>query len=335
MSLKNLRRKIVQISDSFSCQNVRGLEWEGNSCYMDSILFALFSTPNDFLERHTIRQRYLKIFENICGDDSEMFFHDLQRQLMLTIQDLRASLKTKNVCRSFRMFFKNNKECSIVKRYPAFYETGQQEALEFLQFLLANFGLNGERNIGAELIVTKRFGVFTRSRANIIWKEWFTNRDPLFSLIYTVPHDRFKTHRSLSSYLTYQTDSYDLVGAKYKGCLVNCSEEKVSLTRFSDMLILWVQRENPITTVVHHDKIRIPQTLTDSVQKTLHLDAVVLHLGTKTSSGHYVCYKRCQDEWIFFDDLRKKLESFSSWSKAVKSDPRILTHGVIFFYSVK
>lgn len=31
---------------SFTCDKLRVLTWENNSCYMDSVLFALFATPN-------------------------------------------------------------------------------------------------------------------------------------------------------------------------------------------------------------------------------------------------------------------------------------------------
>ena len=52
------------------CDKLRVLTWENNSCYMDSVLFALFSTPNAFLEKMTVQQRFTRAMEGLCGDQS-------------------------------------------------------------------------------------------------------------------------------------------------------------------------------------------------------------------------------------------------------------------------
>ena len=324
---------------AFDCDSVRGLRWEANSCYMDVVFFSLFATPLPFVERR-------KVASNLCGDDhdSKAFSRDFKEEITTIINTIRTSLETKKMCRTFRAFLRKHRGCRLVRSYPDFAGPQQKEALEFLQFLLSALGMNGHKKLGAEVVVEKRFGVFAKSRQNVAWKDWFHITDKRASVIYRVPYQEFKTHRRISSYLRYRQDDFSLpADARYKGCVVNCTEEVVSLDRFADLLVVSVERYDPVQSAlvgqeaveVCHDSIQISPTLTDSTGKTLHLDAVIVHLGDTISAGHYVSFKRCGTRWFFFDDLQGTLVTYNSWAEALRggqADPR--THGVLYFYTL-
>jgi uncharacterized UBP type Zn finger protein len=304
---------------------------------MDVVFFSLFATPHRFVEKQ-------RGSSDICGHghDSKAFSADFKKELTTMISTIRTSRETKKMCRSFRAFLRKHRGCRLVRSYPDFAGSQQREALEFLQFILSALGMNGQKKLGAEAVVEKRFGVFAKSRQNVAWKDWFKVTDKKASVIYRVPYQEFKKHRRLSSYLRYRQDDFN-IDAKYKGCTVNCTEEIISLDRFADLLVVSVERYDPVQSAlvgqqsveVCHDSVQIPLTLTDSTGKTLQLDAVILHLGDTISSGHYVSFKRCDTRWFFFDDLEDEIIAYDSWAEALRcphADPR--THGVLYFYTL-
>jgi uncharacterized UBP type Zn finger protein len=334
MSLSSLKKEITEADKSFTCEKLRVLQWEANSCYMDSVFFALFATPNPFLEKITIYQRYTKTMDGLCGDQSKEVFDEFKKELMVIIRDMRASMQSKKVCRTFRAFLRKHEECSLWEISPTFSDSRQHEAFEFLQFLLSVFGI-GRRSVGAQVAYRKRYGVSTSPRKTE-WKEWFGREDKKYSLVHRVPYDEFKTHRNLSSYLNYRVKDFSLniKQTSWNGEPVNSSEEHVILQKFADCLILSLERENPQTGVVDHEAVQVPQKLTDCDGKSVFLDAVILHLGKSVKSGHYVCFKRCGKEWVLMDDTQKSLVVYKTWSEALQSKlGNIRTHGVLYFYS--
>lgn len=331
----SLKKELSLADKSFTCDKLRVLTWENNSCYMDSILFALFATPDPFLEKITIYQRYSKRMDGLCGEDSQAVFDEFKKELMVMVRDMRASLQSKKICRTFRQLLEKHAECSLVEISPTFSDANQHEAFEFLQFLLSVFGV-GRRNVGARVMYRKRYGV-TVGKQRTAWKNWFGREDRLYSLVHRVPYDEFKAHRSLGSYLKYTVRDFslNLDQTKWNGEPVNSSEETIILQKFADSLILSVEREKRSTGVVDHEAVMIPPKLTDCDGKVVYLDAVIVHLGKSVNGGHYVCFKKCGKEWVFMDDRRASLVVYKTWSDVLQSPlANVRTHGVLYFYRV-
>jgi len=335
MSLSKLKKEISSADQSFSCDKLRVLAWEGNSCYMDSILFALFATPNPSLEKITLFQRYLQSMDGLCGDRSKEVYDAFKKELMEIVLSMRSSMRSLKACRGVRRFLRKYSTCSLMEISPNFSNSGQHEAFEFLQFILSVFGI-GRRQVGAKIVYRKRYGVVLPARKTV-WKEWFSREDKLYSLVHRVPYSEFKAHRNLGSYLHYRIKDYSLNMQQtfWQGEAVNSFEEQVIVQKFANVLILSLEREDPSTGIVNHEGVQIPLTLTDCEGKTVHLDAIVVHLGTTDKNGHYVCFKKCDKQWILMDDLQSSLQVYGSWSDAQKSPlANVRTHGVLYFYKV-
>lgn len=316
------------------CDKLRVLTWENNSCYMDSVLFALFSTPNAFLEKMTVQQRFTRAMEGLCGDQSQETYTAFKALLRDMIHNLRESQESKKVCRSFRRFLQTHSTCHVVDLSPPFAGAQQQEAFEFLQFIFSMFAL-GRRKVGALVVYRKRYGL--KAGKVVDWKPWFSREDNMYSLVHRVPYDEFKSHRNLASYLRYTVRDCSLnpQDTQWQGEPVNCFEEHIILQKFADMLILSIERENPATGTVDHEAVQIPSKLTDCTGKSLGLDAVIVHTGKSVSAGHYVCVKKCEDQWFLMDDLRKKLVVYHTWKEVLESKlVRVRTHGVLYFYTI-
>jgi len=327
-NLASLRKKLKK-SSPLLCDDLVGFSNQNNSCYLDSVLFCLFSDPHPLIQQ----QLLLSPQRNKTIQDFQKMF----LQITLSFRQ-QHSFQT---CQSFRSLLRVHKNDPLIKNWSDFHSDDQHEALEFLQFLFSLFGLNGEKKNGTIMQKKMRFGVFTppaKSPQHIQWFPFFTRTDNKSSLIYVIPYLQFKKpHRKLEQMMVMQEESFDLTQASYKKCFVNASEEIQRLTHFTDFLVVAVQREDPRTMQVKHYKVEIPESLTDSTGKILYIDAVILHVGESVDSGHYVCFKRCQDVWFYYNDFSRTVEEISSWEKVKKfkayQSSKVATHGVLFFYN--
>jgi hypothetical protein len=315
-----------------TCVDLKGFPNIGNSCYLDSILFALFATPNAFIDRHILKAR--KLYGS-CNDSVQEKTVKAELQFILqSIANHFRNEKDKSVltsCQTLKTFIRKYRQaCPFISTYPNFSNSNQQEALEFLQFILSAFGLNGNRDVGNHLKYKKRYGVGTKISVN--WLPWFSRIDKKSSVVHYVPYSQLKKpKKSTSRFLETDDVTYDLQNTIYKKCPVNVSQEITKYTKFSDFFVIAVDRINPFTSLVLHSNITIDLHLPNT---RLQLDAVIMHIGESMSSGHYVCLKRCQNIWVLYDDLNNSLLSFSSWTKVLKYQKGLVRrNSVLFFYT--
>lgn len=306
---------------------LKGFPNVGNTCYMDVILFCLFATPNDFLERNFLKSR--KTYVECTGDnilkDFKKIFIDISNAFHNEDSKMSSCKDLKKLIRKYRRL------CPMLSQYPDFSNNEQHEALEFLQFILTLFGMNGLKDVGNHLKIMKRYGVSNNSKKTR-WLEWFERIDKKSSIIYYVNHDNYKQpKKSIERFLNNHEIVHDLIDTRYKKCIVNSYEETQTFVSYSDVFIVAVDRINPFTGIVSHSKISIDKIIPSS---DLKIDAVVVHIGESKSAGHYVCFKKCLDKWVLYDDLTGQLQTFDSWNKALNYKNNLIQkNGVLFFYS--
>lgn len=311
---------------------IKGLPNIGNSCYLDSVLFCLFLTENSFIQKNILNSKksYIECQTKI---QSKSLLNELKTVFKLMIKSFEN--KEEQTCQSVKtVISKYRKTCPILMKYSNFSNGSQHESLEFLQMIATIFGLNGLKNIGSQIEFWKRYGVFTKSHKNVRWFDPFIRNDKKASFIYFVDHTIFKSSpKSIKKYLASDTKTFD-IEAKYKKCLVNCSQEKISVVKFSDLFVVALDRASPFTQEIIHSKVTINQTLTSLDGKTLHIDSIIIHLGHDTSSGHYIAFKRYKNKWFLYDDLKTSLRIFDSWKEVTKYHTNLVsTHGILYFYS--
>ena len=310
------------------CEDITGFPNIGNSCYLDCVLFCLFATPNAFIDKHIIKSR--KSFIE-CNGGGQNIIKDFQKVFKKIIDSFQSNSGDIESCQPLKSLInKYRKLCTILTIYPNFGNAHQHEALEFLQFLITPFGLNGMKNVGNHLEFEKRYGVAS-SKKNIQWNEWFKHIDKKSSIIYFVDHDSFKKpDKSIKRFINKKEIVHNLEGTKYKKCIVNTSEERQHFVKFSNLFIVAIDRINPFDGSVLHSKIKIDTHVTPD----LHIDAIIIHVGDSDSSGHYICFKKCDNGWLFYDDLSPTVKIFKSWNEVLKYRKNIVEkHGVLFFYT--
>lgn len=308
---------------------MKGFPNIGNSCYMDTVLFCLFSTPNEFINRYIFQARksFVSCLENTIIKDFQKLFLEISNYFQNCKETkMKSCQELKKVIKKYR------KICPSLLTYPDFSNTEQHEATEFLQFLLTPFGLNGMKDVKNHLTMKKRYGISNQMKQTR-WLEWKERTDKKSSIVYYVNHDNYrKPKKSIQRFLNNTEIVVNLTDTMYKKCIVNESEESHTFTSYSDLFIVYADRINPFTGQVSHSKIHIDKHIPNS---QLQIDAVILHLGDSSNCGHYICFKKVENEkWVLYDDLKSSLQVFDSWNKVLMhKDGMIQKNGVLFFYS--
>lgn len=306
----------------------------GNSCYMDTILFCLFSLPNDFIDKYFFRSR-----KTYVPCKNQKVIVELKKELKQMRSNLITPKRTMGnfTCNKLKEIIGQCRaQCPILQMYPNFSDSNQHSALEFLNFLLTIWGMNGRRSLGAVMRFSKRYGVSGKNKKHVRWYNWFMKIDKTASLVYYVPYDTFKKFKNVDKYFNIQTKTFGLENTKFKTCFVDTSEEIIKLSSFPDFFVIYVDRVNPLDGQMDHSRRNINLMITDEHGKKLHLNAVIMHMGKDSTSGHFVCIKRHpKGYWLYYDDLSPEITLFKTY-KQVKEWNRGMTqtHCVLLFYSL-
>ena len=141
INLENVKLLPVKLD----CRNIKGLNFTGNSCYMDSLLMALFIVPNA-----TITNNILTKNLNTLKNEQRLWFkcpgmdldEDISRRTaiqksLIQITNSIRGLDTTNKCSLLR---KQINECP--HPIQEFHNRDIQDSGEFLQYLFSLFQVN-------------------------------------------------------------------------------------------------------------------------------------------------------------------------------------------------
>lgn len=323
-----------------------GFEWLSNSCYMDSVLWVLFSAsfpfPDNKILFSKLRTDTLHKIAS-CGNDlndlNEKIFLEFQMEFRKIAYYFRCGIGTKN-CSSFRRLYKKwhqMPQCTNFHSKTRFHSTEQQEAQEFLQFILSLYGMNGQKSYGAVSKQEFYYGVSKTPRTDTMWKFIYDRNDKTQSLVWNVSYHSLKNktsqQRTLKKFLQHQDELWNIT-KQHKGCQFNSMKTIHSLIEFGDLLVFSLERTHPIHQTVSHFKIQLQQTLTDTKGKTLTLYGVVCHHGEDTDSGHYTAFRYSlkDKQWYYYDDINPPIQKIGGWQDLM-SIRHIHTHCVLLFYT--
>jgi len=166
---------------------INGLTWTGNSCYIDSLFVALLASPNTFIDKNILNKRLREgVYENFsCNNDLEK---DLQirQQIQDELRKLTANIRGQSgdnviTCTNFRKIIR---ACKTSNKNLRFYGTGEQDPVEFLEYICNIFGIRftatfNEDPIGYLAITYPDFRAFTfdrRIHRNTTWTPPKTTR---------------------------------------------------------------------------------------------------------------------------------------------------------------
>lgn len=317
---------------------MHGYKWVSNSCYLDTVLWVLFSSPPPFVRRKLLSLRQSPI--DPCGldpDTNQKVFQEFQAQFRDMVRYFREGVG-RDTCLSFRKLYKKwYSECPLLQKKIRFHSSEQQEAQEFLQFLLGLVGMNGQEKSGALSQETFYYGVSKVPRIDTVWKFIRERKDHTQSIVWNVPYDVLRkttlAQRTLSHFLQRQEEVWNIT-TQYKKCDFNAIRTVHTLVRFADFLVISLERTHPLQQTISHFRVQVPPTLTDQRNKTLHLMGVICHHGKTANSGHYTAfaYSTLDNQWHHYDDMKLPLQTIGSWED-MKKQSILSTHSVLMFYT--
>jgi len=321
-------------------------EWVSNSCYLDSVLWVLFSSPSPFTDNKILFSRLPaeKLHRLApCGDGlndmNEKVFLEFQMCFRKAAYYFRCGVGPKD-CSAFRRLYRkwyNTPQCVRFHSKTRFHSGEQQEAHELLQFILSLYGMNGQENYGAISKQEFYYGVSKTPRPETLWKFIYDRKDKSQSIVWNVSFQTLRNmtsqERTMKNFLQHQDDIWN-ISKQHKNCHFNAMRTVHSLIKFADLLVFSLERANPIQQTISHFRVHLDPTLTDKKGKTLHLTGIICHQGNSPNSGHYTAfnYSRTEKKWYFYDDMNLPIQKIGSWEE-MKSIRYIFTHCVLIFYT--
>lgn len=335
---KNLLRQCVTMH--------KGYEWVSNSCYLDSVLWVLFSSPSSFVDNKILfSQLNIEKLHRIAScreglnDLNEKVFLEFQMCFRKVAYYFRCGEGATN-CSSFRRLYKkwyNTAQCTKFHSKSRFHSGEQQEAQELLQFILSLYGMNGQDNYGAISKQEFYYGVSKTPRQESLWKFIYNRKDKTQSIVWNVPYQtlRNKTsqERTMQNFLQRQDEIWN-ISKRHKNCHFNAMRTVHSLVQFANLLVFSLERVNPTQSTISHFRVHLNPTLTDQRGKTLHLTGIICHHGDNPTSGHYTAfnYSKTENKWYYYDDMKLPIQKIGSWED-MKSIRHLFTHCVLLFYT--
>ena len=323
-----------------------GYEWVSNSCYLDTVLWVLFCSSSSFVDNKILfsRMNPEKLHRIAsCGeglnDLNEKVFQEFQMCFRKAAYYFRCGVGSKD-CSTFRRLYKkyvNLAQCTNFHSKARFHSGEQQEAQEFLQFILSLYGMNGQENYGAISKQEFYYGVSKTPRPETLWKFIYNRKDKTQSIVWNVSFQTLRNmtsqERTMKNFLQHQDEIWN-ISKQHKNCHFNAMRTVHSLIKFADMLIFSLERVNPIQYTISHFRVHLNPTLTDKKGKTLHLTGIICHRGNSPDSGHYTAfhYSKNEQKWYYYDDMNLPIQKVGSWEH-MKSIRHIFTHCVLVFYT--
>lgn len=332
--LRNLTNKLLlqnSINKStFNSNSLHGLQNTGSSCYLDSVLFCLLAIPNEFINNNIL---FCDINEYIYKDTE--FLKKVQKVLLEITRSIRITKDVKSCAK-----FSNLIEKCQLNGMPNFGNNGNQDAGEFLIYILSIFNINCKSKIRIENYATN---IITKYRKKDLIKTstFFEKNGSILLFI-----DCFKLieKNSKSNLLFYFTKNIQDTGElqdNSKLCIIKKGvktyyNRQITYTTLIDTpyLIFSLQRINSITNNIINTEIIPTQKITLESGRILYLNSIILYIGD-VNSGHYITYFRYNKKWYTYDDIGAKISIIGNYFKMLSKTPSVKNKGVLYFYSEK
>jgi hypothetical protein len=308
--ITTISEDIVLRTTGPDCENIRGLKWVGDSCYLDSTLLALFANPTPFTTNMLTVDLDSSLSMDgtflLCGKTREEDLRNrkmIQRELRKIVAYIRGESEVRDYCTDLRQLFRF---CPDVENY---YDTGMKDSGEFLGYLLSLFPLQhatkrvttyGTNDLDTE--VEPEPGVdFDFEYRN-------TEVDNKASVIVSV--DPVKLEQ-LSESTTYASDLVVSVEDSefdsenlFRPREEEAYRRRISITEILDtpMIVVSLRRlisqedESVIETTVIPDEIIELEN-----GKEFSLSAIVLY-----QNAHYTCMLKCGGKWYYYNDMTRE-----------------------------
>lgn len=268
-----------------------GFMHQQNSCYADSVLYALLYHDSTWIVQTLLHSRQ-------------------ETRMTRLLKDCYASLHASEIhdLNSFR------KKCQTLPTmqngsYPPFFSDEAQDASEFCQFVFGEWaGFHSEPPIQCLRTQTETF----YQEGSNICKRIQTDRElPIFAVTGTIEPDLISAHvkdaleeLSVEALVQYgdvdETHGVQVVerGRTYSSVI------RKRVIQSTPFLVVSLPRISMVSPSFQLVKKQTPVAISDRIALLgLYLFAFVVHIGSQ-HGGHYIAFVRRKNEWFLYDDVR-------------------------------
>ena len=278
------------------CDNIN-IYYDGkNSCYIDSLMVALFNKKNTNIEEILFKSQ-VKDYNN---DNLKLIGTDIKTELFklykkISLQDVNEDI---NKCINLRKLFQNYITIyrkKVNRKYDKIEWTkSQNDYTDILTFLQIIFNIPD----------TLKY-----SRNNIIENRYFLDVFPLdlFLNAYDVLY--------IKDYYPKYTSTFSYIGDD------NIERDYTNKIEYLSTPLLFIQfnriyeGEKLETKIIPILKLKLKEN-----KYPLYLNAILIQQYGTVDFGHYICLYECNNIWYEFDDLKRKNIKIGSFNKILEND---------------
>ena len=322
-----------QIPKAGGSMVITGLNWTGNSCYMDSVLQALFAVSssfatkllnepvsNDMVMMDGVLKKRITCVSN--PEDSIVHRTAIQGELKNIANTLRGVTKpgVRNVTKLRSLLAK----CPVSQKY---HGHGMQDSGEFLTYLLDLFSVGSSA-------VTKTITYGTNTMADVIplhersrESSVIDSHASVVTIVDPITLLNQVGEVNITEYLSEYNDSqldipFILDGMEYMRRI----SRKIIV--FTPIIIFNFNRRNPVDDDVIDVPIR-PVEKIDIGDLSYTFSAVVQFSG----GAHYICYYACDGIWYLYNDIPSVSITLVGTLVNLLENTSVMTHGTTFYYT--
>ena len=344
LSMSDTYNLIINNDLSIPKCNITGLNYNGNSCYMDSVLLATFAIPNktitdNILDKNLDVLRTYPVRWSTCDANLDV---DINRR-----KDIQTVIK--NIAMSMREL-NNVKKCSTLRKLiqtcpgpQNFHQTDPQDSGEFLTYLFNMFQVN----VANTEITT--YG--SNSENENVTDDWVlestkidSNASPIIN-VDSITLINEEENYDITKFIKQETDAFLGIENKWTPKLGTSyiRRKQIFEVTKSPIIIFNILRTHGEPIIKKNNfigiktkniwkKIQAPESMLLK-NKTLYLTSIVIHNG----GGHYVAVFKCERNWFYYDDNPGSsshiIKYIGSYEKMLEISPNPLSHGTLFFYT--
>ena len=293
------------------------LAYTGNSCYMDSTLLALLTAPNEY-----VTERILQ------SEQRDKRTVKLQKELNNITKKIREKERDRFTVTPLRFLLK------FFDTTQPFYKTTEQDAGEFLMFLI------GELNMHIATSYTYTYGVVkgeTKEETKEVLTSTIIDRkaSPIVT-IHTKELDPDTVYHV--AHFVKQKDTADLEWKTTVDGVPYSFDKRIQITKVaSPYFIFYVQRLEPVTKKFVYTAFMPDEVMFSRTEKKrftcLHLSAIVVHTGR----DHYTAVIKKDGAWYWYNDNPGGdtfvLKYIGSYEDMLSTKPSPIKQGTLYFYS--
>lgn len=332
------------IGEETYCKKLFGLINVGESCYLDSVLFALFAIPNEFVDSNILYSD-LKVNKNkfymctksfeISSKQGEIDMNNrkkVQNSLREIAESIRGSKKVE-YCTDLRL---------VLKRCPSvdnFYETGMKDPAEFLIYLLRMFDV--------DKVVKEEIVYYTNYKGNIYNLDIDETNPELKVMKRSIKKDESiiqyidKTYLNnlnknevyyISKFLTtIDAEIENLIYTKkiyYSPYIVfYCERISFDILEYNRMILSGDVDLEKLSIKLNKIKIIPSKTITIESGDRFQLSSIVVW-----KDYHYTCYFKCGHTWYYYNDLNNNIKTIGTYQQMLRSNASPVSNGILYYY---